>query len=126
MPKQLTITLSDQKFAEFSQLAQAEQRDVHAVIADTLEQQAVDIEHSKVIAMRNEIAAYHRLHTELVKTHLGKTVAVHKGQVVDADDDPIALLLRIRANYPNEVVLRRKVENTPEPTIHFRSLRLAK
>lgn len=54
------------------------------------------------------------MHRKLVEAHLGETVAICDSRLVDHDADPIALLHRIRRDYPNRVVLRRKVETAPE------------
>ncbi len=75
-------------------------------------------------AMQKEIAAYLQLHPQLVSTFLGQYVAVYEGQVVDHDTDPAALHKRIKANFPNKVVLSRKVTTDPEPILHMRSPRL--
>lgn len=123
MPKQLMITLSDQKYKEFSQLALAENRDVTEVIEEQLEHEPVSSLEPRRVAMRREIAAYQQLHPQLMKTHLGKTVAIFQGEMVDFDADPVALLQRIRVKFPNEVVLRRKVEVEMDPELRFRSLR---
>lgn len=123
MPKQLTITLSDRKYKEFSQLALAENRDVTEVIEEQLEHEPVGSLDPRRTAMQREIAAYQRLLPQLVQTHLGKTVAIFQGEMIDFDEDPVALLQRIRAKFPSEVVLRRKVEVEMEPELRFRSLR---
>lgn len=75
-------------------------------------------------AMKKEISAYHQMHSELVATHFGEYVAVYQSQIVDHDGDPVRLHKRIKTNFPNKVVLSRKVGIDPEPTIHMRSPRL--
>jgi hypothetical protein len=44
---------------------------------------------------RREYRAFLRMLPGLLPTYRGKYVAVHNGQVVDSDDDEIALALRI-------------------------------
>ena len=70
--------------------------------------------------MEQNVAAYRSIHSELVDRYLGQYVAICDGKLVDHDPDPLLLLERIRRNYPNQVVLRRKVERTPEREIHIR------
>ena len=64
--------------------------------------------------MEQNVDAYRAMHGELVEHYFGQYVAVCDGELVDHDPDPILLLERIRQNYPDQVVLRRKVEQTPE------------
>lgn len=75
-------------------------------------------------AMKHEIDAYHRMHPELLATHLHEYVSIFQGEVVDYDEDPVALHKRIKANFPDKVVLSRKVLTEPEPIINMRSPRL--
>jgi hypothetical protein len=124
MAREITLSLPEETYNEFAQIAVLESRDIADVIGDHLVRtQPNQTRDEQRRLMRKEIAAYHKLHPELVKTHFGKTVAVHGGLLVDYDDDPIALLQRIRKNYPNHVVLQRKVDAMPEQELHFRSLR---
>jgi hypothetical protein len=54
---------------------------------------------AKVAQFEREVAAYDALWPELLKTHKGKWVAIHQGQLVDDDDDERALHERVRAKY---------------------------
>ena len=49
--------------------------------------------------MLREIAAYDAMWKDLLKTHEGKFVAIHNGEVVDCDDDEKALLKRVLGKY---------------------------
>ncbi|MBX3060897.1 MAG: hypothetical protein KF770_30920 [Anaerolineae bacterium] len=60
--------------------------------------------------MLREIEAFKLMHRQLVQEHLGQYVAIFQGKLVDHDSDPVALLQRIKQKYPDQVVLRRKVE----------------
>ena len=46
-----------------------------------------------------EVAAYDAMWKDLLKTHKGKFVAIHNGEVVDCDDDDKALLRRVLGKY---------------------------
>ena len=70
--------------------------------------------------MEQNVAAYEAMHGELVKTHLGQYVAICNGKLVDHDPDPLALLARIRNDYPEQIVLRRKVEKTAKRELRIR------
>ena len=60
------------------------------------------------------------MHNELVRRCLGQYVALCDGRLVDHDPDPVALLQRVRQQYPGQVILRQKVEGTPVRTLHIR------
>lgn len=70
-----------------------------------------------------EIEAYHRLHPKLWEKYPGEYVAIHKQKLVDHDADKQALYARIRETFPNQFVLRRRVEEEPEREIQLRSTR---
>jgi hypothetical protein len=48
---------------------------------------------------QREYRAFLRLLPDLLKTHIGKYVAIHEEQCVDSDEDKIALALRVYARY---------------------------
>ena len=70
--------------------------------------------------MEQNIAAYWAMHEELVLKYLGEYVAICDGVFIDHDADPVALLQRVRANCPDQVVLRRRVERAPEHELRIR------
>lgn len=70
--------------------------------------------------MQHNVEAYQSMHSELVKQYEGQFVAICDAQLVDHDADPVALLQRVRATYPGQVVLRRKVEHVAERELHIR------
>ena len=48
-----------------------------------------------------EYQAFKRLLPDLLKTHRGKCVVIHEGQVIDSGDDEIALARSFFAKYGN-------------------------
>lgn len=76
--------------------------------------------HEDRSVMEQNIITYHNMHDELVAQYLGDYVAICDGKMVDHDADPVLLLERIRRDYPEQVVLRRKVEKLPECELHIR------
>jgi hypothetical protein len=70
--------------------------------------------------MEQNVATYEAMHGELVKTHLDQYVAICNGKLVDHDPDPLALLTRIRNEYPKQIVLRRKVAKTAKRELRIR------
>lgn len=75
-------------------------------------------------AMIREEAAYEAMHPELMAQYAGEYVAIYQGQLIDHDQDETALLRRLDAQYPDDVVLMKKVRPLPEPMLHNVSFRL--
>lgn len=74
--------------------------------------------------MEQNVEAYKAMHGELVERYLGQYVAICDGQLIDHDLDPVALLQRMREQYPDQVILRRKVERMPERELRIRHPRI--
>lgn len=77
----------------------------------------------EVEAMRQEKAAYLAIPPELMAHYAGQYVAIYGGQLIDHDQDEIALLRRLEARYRHDVVLMKKVRPLPEPQLRHRLLR---
>lgn len=74
--------------------------------------------------MEQNVEAYKAMHGEFVERYLGQYVAICDGQLIDHDLDPVALLQRMREQYPDQVILRRKVERMPERELRIRHPRI--
>jgi len=74
--------------------------------------------------MEQNVEAYKAMHGELVERYLEQYVAICDGQLIDHDLDPVALLQRVRDRHPDQVILRRKVELTPERELGVRHPRI--
>lgn len=124
MGTQVTVTLPDPVYRQVQAAARRARRPVSAVLADALTQAfpAFSVSPDRE-RMEREQEAYERLHGSLLETHEGQYVAIHGGQLVDADADEVALARRIIAAYANEVVHIRKVRREPEPELRIRSPR---
>jgi hypothetical protein len=66
-----------------------------------------------------EVQAFERMHPQLVKQYLGQFVAVHEGQIVDADVDFETLFLRLEKYLRDVPVLIRQV--SAEPILELRA-----
>ena len=75
--------------------------------------------------MEREVAAFEAMHEKLKEHYLDQFVAIHQGRVMDSDRDEQSLLLRVRKNLANDVVLFRKVQETLPPVLVLRSPRFA-
>ena len=74
-------------------------------------------------AIRKEEAAYRAIHSKLFEKYAGLYVAIYNGELVDFDENESDLYRRIDNRYPDDVVLMKKVEKSPEKVYHFRSPR---
>jgi hypothetical protein len=63
-----------------------------------------------------EYRAFLQLLPELLKTHRGKYVAIHEGQVIDSDDDRLELIFRVLPKVGGVSVHIGHVMEGPEPT----------
>lgn len=90
-------------------------------MSDTLTQPTFEV-HLPVPQLskgEREHQAFLRLLPELLKTHRGKHVAIHDGQVVDHDTDDIALIKRVYEKigyvpiYVGLVVESQRIERIP-------------
>ncbi|MGA9351452.1 MAG: type II toxin-antitoxin system Phd/YefM family antitoxin [Anaerolineae bacterium] len=64
-------------------------------------------------AWEKERAAFHRLKPQLLQTHKGLYVAIHGGQVVDADADNLALAQRVMSKLKDKFFYLQLVSEEP-------------
>lgn len=128
MPEQITISISQTLYSRVRNLAKQRNKPVDDVLeaAITLAEVALDSTGNDETTMAQEVAAYQAMHTDLMAQHVGKYVAIHQGQLIDYDEDELALLGRLNAHYPREVVLMKRVRQLPEPELRFRSPRFVR
>lgn len=110
MAIQVTLSIPDLAYHQAEQVAQATQRPVEEVLAETIQQAFppfhVSDDRPK---MQEEEAAYEALHPTLLTQYRNQYVAIHQGVVVDHAPDEIELVERVQGRYPDQVVLIRKV-----------------
>lgn len=125
MSTEILLTVPDDIYDQVAQAADKLERNVADLLLETITctfaPPPID---PKRAQMNRNVAAYQALHAQLVKNYLGRYVAIYQGQLVDHDTDPIILLQRVRAKYPDQVVLRRKVEPVAEREITVRHPRI--
>ena len=121
MGTQVVLDVPKEVYRQIEKLAVTTERDITDVLLETITRTIspfpVDPNRS---VMNQNVETYKELHAELVMTHLGQFVAICDGRLVDHDPDPVSLLQRVRTQYPEKVVLRRKVETVSEPQIQIR------
>lgn len=115
MSTKVLVDLPDHVYRRVESIARQSQRAVDAVVADVVARsvRAFPVAAGRE-AMLREIEAFRSMYATLRRDHAGEYVAIHGGNVVDHDPDPVALLGRVRRDYPGQTVLRRKVEDVAE------------
>lgn len=120
MSTEVLLTVPDEVYDQVEQAANNAARNVADLLLETITRTfAPPPIDPKRAQMNRNVATYQALHAQLAKIYLGQYVAIYQGQLVDYDADPIVLLQRIRAKYPDQVMLRRKVEPVAEREIHI-------
>lgn len=123
----ITITLPDNVYRRVQNLAEETQRDVVELVTERIVDSfagytfPIDPNRPKMIRER---AAYEAMHQSLLPGYVGKYVAIYQAELIDADDDIMELDKRVRAQYPDELILITRVEPEAQRTLHFRSPRI--
>ncbi len=68
-----------------------------------------------------EVEAYKKMLPDLLKTHKGKWVAIHHGQLIDSDEDDKRLWERTRQAHPRQVIYYVLVEEQHPPVFDMDS-----
>ena len=98
--------------------AAQETKSVNDIVNDAVEYYLRERQRAK---LDQEITAYETMHPILRKNHLGHWVAIHNQQLVDADEDKLALYRRIRSKYEKTSVLIRQVSENPIEEVWIRT-----
>lgn len=121
MSRTLELTIEERTFVQLERLAEERSSSVEEMASQTIR---VSLEQDAHKKMQREIVAYRAMHPQLRETHLGQHVALFQGQLVDSDQEFLALFLRIQKRYPDEVVLMREVRPEADPVYRILSPRL--
>lgn len=124
MAEQISIAIPNTVYERAKQLANLRHQAVADLFADALALIEAENSLDAQQAMAQEENAYKAMHHQLLTQYAGEYVAIYQGRLIDHDADELALLERLDANYPHDVVLMRKVEPLPEPELRIRSPRL--
>lgn len=125
MSTQVLLDVPDDIYRQVKNVAARTQQAVSDVLLDTIARSFAPFPVNPQRAeMSRNVEAFVAMHPRLVKEYLGKTVAILDGRLIDVDADPVALLQRVRQEYPHQVVLRRKVEPEPDRELHVRHPRI--
>jgi hypothetical protein len=107
---------------EIRAYSNAENDDLRSVVEDALRQHLFRLRQQKI---DQECDAYQRNYPQIAGKYLGQFVAVHNGEVIDADNNGVVLSKRIREKFGRVPIAIIQVRETPEwPVIRVRSPRL--
>lgn len=122
---QVTLSLPESVILQATEEARVSNRSVEEILAETLEEvyPAFPV-HPQRAQMEREVAAFEQIHPELWRKYPHEFVAVHDGIVVDHDKDQLALLKRVKQQFPDKIVMVDQVlPSLPQP-LRVRSPRL--
>ena len=127
MSTKVTLTIPEHVYEQARRIAQEH----HRPLADVLNEALVEAFPSVHVnpqrdLMEREQAAFQAQHSQLLKKYPDKYIAMFQGEVIDHDDDRVALVTRIDNSHPHHVVLIKFVTDQPEKIINVRSPRLLK
>lgn len=93
-----------------------------AVIEDILRQHLFRLRQKK---FDQECDSYEKNHPQIVEKYLGRYVAIHHGEVIDADEDGSVLSKRVREKFGRTPIAIIHVQDSPEwPVLRIRRPRL--
>jgi len=104
------ITLQPELIEQVRWIVESERVTIEDFVNEAVRERLERLEDQK---LETEARAFERMHPQLVEQYLGQFVAVHDGQVVDADVDFEALFLRLQKRFGDIPVLIRLVGVKP-------------
>jgi len=123
---QVTLDVPENIYQEVAQIAQETQRAVDDVLEEIVIRSFpafyVDPDQDK---MQSEVDAFEAMHPALWEKYPNEYVAVYQSKVIDHDQDEMTLINRVRAIYPDEIIMVDKVLPQLQREIVFRSPRFS-
>lgn len=125
MTKRVTLDLPDAVYEHMKQVATADRRPLTEILADAIVQITPTLYiHPERSAMQDEKAAFLAMHRHIAEEYQNQYVAIFRGQLIDHDQDVLALTGRVERDHSRDMVLITKVVDQPDGVLHFRSPRL--
>jgi hypothetical protein len=119
-----TLTIPQTLYERICRVAKSQHREMSEVAAAVLEEGLPLLESQLPDPdWQREKEAFQQLHATLWHQYPGAYVAIHGGQLVDVDQDRVALFKRIDEQFPQKIVLIRQVREEPEIVYEHRSIR---
>ena len=117
-----TIVVEPELYKRVEAAAEQQQTSVDAMFTEAVKRYLWDLARQKVAA---ESRLYRQQHAALKERYLGQYIAMHEGQVIDADADYQTLYQPVRSNFGGEAVMITLVGETPETVITRRGFQYA-
>ena len=115
------VSLDADLVESLQQIAAEQGLTLDQVISDLARQYLRQARRAK---LQREAEAYQALYVDLKSKYLGQHVAIHDGNLVDHDADPVVLVRRVRQRFGHAPILIRQVEEQPDREFVLRSPRL--
>lgn len=109
-----TITIEPEQFKQLESIAQEQQTEPDNIAREALRRYFWEQNRRKI---SEESAIYRQHHPELKKRYLGQYIAMHRGEVVDHDNDFQPLYQRIRGRFGKTPVMLTQVREEAETTL---------
>jgi hypothetical protein len=123
----VTLAVPQSLYRQAARIARFKNQAIPEVLAEALLLVEAEVEEeAEEELMAQEEAAYQAMQSDLWTKYPGEYVAIYQGELVDHDSSELALLQRLNARYPNEVVLMKQVRSLPEPDLYLRSPRFVR
>ena len=122
MPKQITLTIPDKDYDNYLRLDAATKQSAVDLFLQRIRSAETRFPTYEDGSIEQEMAAFIDLHPQLVKTHLGKYVAIVGGQLVDSDEDVVTLIQRTKRYFPDQTVIHPLVKEKAIEEIVWRKL----
>ncbi|MFN8444789.1 MAG: hypothetical protein U0175_28645 [Caldilineaceae bacterium] len=125
MDNHVTIQIPQTTYHKAERLAHRRRCSLNSILDEAIElaEAAFAQQSREEQQMEREEFAYNSMYDELLTSHLDEYVAIYHGRLIDSDRSERELLLRLNRDYPDEVVMMRKVVAEPEDDLFFRSPR---
>jgi len=123
----VTLLLPENIYRYAEALANAHQTSIGEILVKQLAAQPFTFQGEldpEQAQLQREVEAYKVLHPHLLAHYPGQWVGIHAGQLLDHDEDEDALLARLEQNWPETLVLVRRVEAEPDREIYIPSFQL--
>lgn len=114
MERQVAISLPDDWIEQLNRTADSQNTDLATVLKQAVEHY---LSEQARRAIDREQVAYTERHAELLERYAGQYIAIQHGEVIDHDDDRVALSQRIRARYGRSPVFITPVLAQAQQTI---------
>jgi hypothetical protein len=115
-----TIVSIDAELEEpLEQIASEQRTSVEKILNDLARRYVRQARRAKI---DQEFEAYQAMHPQLKEKMLGQHVAIHNGQLIDSDSDPMTLVARMQEQFGRAPILFTQVDEQPGREITIRSV----